>query len=339
MMNLRHRRASAALVCALALAGCRKEAPPSDGERQLAEAAASPPAPAASPSATSPTCNLPQVASRLPAAARVVAVGDLHGDLAAARAVLSAAKLIDSAGRWSGGEAVLVQTGDLLDRGDDEQALIDWLEQLAEEAALAGGRVIVLNGNHELMNAAGDLRYVTAAGMADFADAPGVDVGDRRFASAPETVRARLAAFAPGGAYASILARHNTAVVVGDSLFVHGGLEERWGTYGLARLNRDIRCWLAGVGAPPEAAVDPSGPVWSRSFSAGDIDCTALKRALEAAGAARMVVGHTPQAQGVTSACNGNVWRIDVGLGRAYGGPIQALELRGTNASIIQGTR
>jgi hypothetical protein len=32
-----------------------------------------------------------------------------------------------------------------------------------------------------------------------------------------------------------------------------------------------------------------------------------------------MVVGHTLQGGGINSACEGQVWRIDVGLARAYG--------------------
>jgi hypothetical protein len=40
-----------------------------------------------------------------------------------------------------------------------------------------------------------------------------------------------------------------------------------------------------------------------------------------------MVVGHTVQNQGITSACDGALWRIDVGLARLYGGPIEVLEL------------
>ena len=36
-------------------------------------------------------------------------------------------------------------------------------------------------------------------------------------------------------------------------------------------------------------------------------------------GARRMVVGHTIQAQGINSACEGRVYRVDVGLSRGCG--------------------
>ena len=45
------------------------------------------------------------------------------------------------------------------------------------------------------------------------------------------------------------------------------------------------------------------------------------------AGVKRLVVGHTVQEQGINSACDGSVWRIDVGMARHFGGPIQVLEI------------
>ena len=56
---------------------------------------------------------------------RIVAIGDLHGDWAAWRAIASAAGLIDAKGRWTGGKTILVQTGDVPDRGPDTLKIID----------------------------------------------------------------------------------------------------------------------------------------------------------------------------------------------------------------------
>jgi hypothetical protein len=53
-----------------------------------------------------------------------------------------------------------------------------------------------------------------------------------------------------------------------------------------------------------------------------------------------MVVGHTVQPHGITSACDGTLWRIDVGLATYYGGPIQVLELvPGAPPRVVTGTR
>lgn len=95
---------------------------------------------------------------------RIVAIGDVHGDLQATRAALRLAGAIDEQDHWVGGNLTVVQTGDQLDRGEDEQAILDLFDALGEEAAAAGGAFYPLLGNHELMNAKGDLRYVTEGG-------------------------------------------------------------------------------------------------------------------------------------------------------------------------------
>jgi len=115
-------------------------------------------------------------ASRLRAAAdrsggeRVLAVGDIHGDFDALVAILQQAGLIDSKHRWTGRNATLVQTGDFLDRGPRVREVMDLLGTLEKQAPKKGGRVVVLLGNHEMMNLIGDLRYVTPENYAGFAD-------------------------------------------------------------------------------------------------------------------------------------------------------------------------
>lgn len=47
---------------------------------------------------------------------RVVAIGDLHGDLPNALKVLEMAGVIDSERQWTGNTDYLVQTGDIVDR-------------------------------------------------------------------------------------------------------------------------------------------------------------------------------------------------------------------------------
>ena len=47
---------------------------------------------------------------------RIVAVGDLHGDIGNAQKVLEMAGVVDSDGMWSGEVDVFVQTGDIVDR-------------------------------------------------------------------------------------------------------------------------------------------------------------------------------------------------------------------------------
>ncbi len=309
----------------------RRRAGEPDKSPSVANAAVGEAAPA--PASSSP-CVLTALASRYPAAERIIAIGDLHGDLAATRAALRLGGAIDGDDQWIGGALVVVQTGDILDRGDDEQAILDLFEELAGQAAVAGGAVHVLNGNHELMNVAADFRYVTGGGYADFEDVPGLDLTAPEVAAFLKPARARAAAFLPGGPYARLLAGHNTVVVVGDTVFVHGGVAPAYARRGLAAMNEGVRCWLMGSGPEPSMMHDPHGPLWTTMFSAGE-RCAELEQALAALEVERMVMGHEVQRAGVTSSCGGKAWRIDVGLAKLYGGPMQVVEITSSGVRVL----
>lgn len=288
---------------------------------------------------SAPLGPVPDVVTRVPMPERVIAIGDVHGDLAATKRALALGGLMNEAGRWTGGKSVLVQTGDLLDRGDDEQAIVDLLERLEGEAERDGGAVYVLNGNHELMNAALDFRYVTSGGFRDFEDAPHLNLDDRRLARLPEPQRARAAAFLPGGAYARKLAHHPVVLIVGETVFAHGGVLPSYAA-DPERMNREVRAWLLGEsesGANVLRADD--GPVWSRHFGEPEPsaeDCALLRETLNRLKSVRMVVGHTVQQRGINAACDGRVYRIDVGLAAHYGGRTQVLEITPRGPRVLE---
>jgi hypothetical protein len=278
---------------------------------------------------------------RRPAAQRIIAIGDLHGDLAATRAALRLAGAVGPDDRWVGGKLVVVQTGDQLDRGDDEPEIIDLLERLSRDANAAGGALHVLNGNHEVMNVAGDFRYVTPDGFRDYAEKKAV-VHGQALEGAPAEQRGRAAAFLPGEAVARKLAKRPSIVQVGDNVFVHGGLLEQHVRYGIDRINREIQTWMSAprLVRAPSIAMSPDGPLWLRVYSDGvpaSSACDELAKVLRSLSAKRLVVGHTVQEQGINSACQGRVWRIDVGLSRFYGKPPSVLEIRGDSVRPIAG--
>jgi hypothetical protein len=284
---------------------------------------------------------------------RIVAFGDVHGDLEAARGALRLAGAIDEHDRWIGGDLVVVQTGDQLDRGDEEQAILDLFERLRVESRAAGGAFHALLGNHELMNARGDLRYVTDGGFADFTDAVEYDPGDSlevwdrasgTFTSAllsdfEPHQRARMAAFMPGGPYARLLARRQVILQIGDNVFVHGGVLPDHVAYGIDEINAAAQAWLRGEADLPAVLSGPDSPQWTRLYSR-DPDaaaCGVLEEVLTRLKARRMVMGHTRQESGIAGACDAHAWRIDVGLAEYYGGPMQVLEIVGDSVRVITG--
>lgn len=275
-------------------------------------------------------------ATFLPPVARLVGIGDIHGDIQALRGALLAAQVIDTEDHWSGGTTVVVQVGDQLDRGDDERDILHWLETLAGEALAAGGAVYPLLGNHETMNVDLDLRYVTEGGFADFADVPWA-ADDPLYASYEEAERGRVAAFRPGGPYATLLASHFITVMVGDTVFVHGGIVPSHVAYGLEAINDETSDWMNGDAPEPGVLSGSDSPVWSRHYSDSPDadDCMLLFETLEALDAKRMVVAHTVQSGGISDACGGKVWRVDVGLADYYGGPTQVLLIEGDQVTVL----
>jgi len=290
---------------------------------------------------TTPTVERPDLPTRYPTAERIVAIGDLHGDLAATRAALRLAGVVDDQDRWIGGATVMVQTGDQLDRGDDEFEILDLLDRLTVESRAAGGAVHVLNGNHELMNVKQDLRYVTLGGFLDFLPTPVADPETVEPSVVIDAVHERLKACRPGHPFAMRLVDRNVISIVGDTVFVHGGVLPHVVDYGIERLNQEARDWIRGDRPyPPDILLASDGPVWSRHYSKDpdSEDCRLLQEVLDDLAARRMVVGHTVQDEGISSACGGMVWRIDTGLSGHYGGSPAVLEIENGSVTVIDGS-
>jgi hypothetical protein len=182
---------------------------------------------------------------------RLLAIGDIHGSYDGLTAILRSARLVDASLAWSGGRAVLVQTGDYTDRGADVRKVMDLLMRLEREAKAAGGQLLTLLGNHEVMNLIGDWRDVTPEICSSFATAKSsarLEAAWKQYerlakARPPgassavynQTREAWLAAHPPGcleyreamspsGVYGKWLREKSIAGQVGDSLFMHAGI-------------------------------------------------------------------------------------------------------------------
>ena len=226
-----------------------------------------------------------------PAPGRVVAVADIHGAYGELVVLLHSVGLIDLDRKWSGGAATLVPTGDVVDRGARSRECLDLLMELERQAPGAGGSVIPLLGNHEVMNLIGDLRYVTPAMFRTFA---AKDAEKRRkeglkqygeflsahaghgHAVAPPTDDAAVKAwmdahppgffehreaFGPGGTYGKWIRAHHGVVQIGDGIFVHGGLDPAASTGSVRELDERVMADLQAFDAMWTALVD-AGVIW-----------------------------------------------------------------------------
>ena len=168
------------------------------------------------------------------AAARIVAIGDVHGAGEPFAAILKRAGLIDEQRRWTGGKTVFVQTGDTTDRGPDVRAIFDLLMSLEKQAAAAGGKVHVVLGNHEVMNLVGDVRDVSPEAFAAFG-------GEAAYREA----------FSKDGRYGKWLRTKPILTEVDGNVFMHAGIDLEFSQEPLdalrKRAEREIAEWDAGV--------------------------------------------------------------------------------------------
>jgi len=271
--------------------------------------------------------------------ARLVGIGDVHGDFLMAKKVLRKANLTDADNIWIAGDTVAVQVGDQIDREDQDRKIIDFFEDISEQAFLAGGGFYPLHGNHEVMNVKLDFRYVGEGSFAEFDDIEWDDT-DEFYDDFEDHEKGRAAAFRPGGVYAKLLSGHNTVMVVGDTAFAHGGIQPADVEFGLEKINDQATKYMRDKRKTwPDPLNGSNGPLWTRIYSDDETappDCDTLQATLDAIPARRMVVAHTIQEDGPNSACNGKVWRVDVGMSGYYGGDAAAIEIIDDTVNVLQ---
>jgi hypothetical protein len=302
-----------------------------------------------------------------------VAVGDVHGDYKQFVRVLRDAGLINRRNRWRGGNATLVQLGDIPDRGPDSRKAMDLLIELEKEARQAGGTVHALIGNHEAMMMQGDTRYVHPGEYAAFAGRNSQALLDNYFAATVNAIKARLPedqwpafddayreewmeahprgyielrqGFLPGGSYGKWILQHDTVVRIGRSLFLHGGLSEAVTELSVNGINSQVRRELSAPDQLPEYALvrREDGPLWYRGLAMlpeTPENEAMVDRVLASYDADRIVIAHTPRLSAVLPRFNGKVLVVDVGLSAHYGSGFAWLEFEdGTPVIIHRGER
>lgn len=257
---------------------------------------------------------------------------------------------------WIGGETHLVQVGDQIDRcrpngsytcdnpklidpEEDEDSDIKILKlftNLHEQAVKVGGAVISLLGNHELLNALGEVQYVSFKGLKNILKKYKVDGID--FNNGTE---ARKHAFKPGNEYGKFLGcTRNATVIIGSNLFVHAGIIDTLvnelqftGYLDLININILIKKWLLGLvqtNKVTNLVRSQDSMFWTRvlgSIPNGvPIDyptCSDnISKVLKIFNIDKMIIGHTPQSflfsKDINGTCGDTIWRVDNGSSSAF---------------------
>lgn len=292
---------------------------------------------------------------------RICVFGDIHGDWKLAISMLRAAKLISKKRKkkikWIGGDTYVVQVGDQIDRcrpvpgmrcdnpnttKNDENSdikILNLFNDLHMQAIRVGGAVISLLGNHEIMNAMGQLEYVSYQGIKQFESYVDAKNPNTKFTNGRE---ARAHAFSPGNEYGKMLGcTRLPAVIIGSNVFVHAGIVDALineielnGLEDFEKINIKIRRWLLGLldqnYVEHIIKFSHNSMFWTRILgkippgtSMNNPMCMDnIKNVLSLFKVGSIIIGHTPQSfmysDDINSTCDNKIWRVDNGSSAAF---------------------
>jgi Calcineurin-like phosphoesterase len=271
---------------------------------------------------------------------RVIAFGDVHGSYDDLTQLLRTVGVVDAKLHWAAGPAHVVSTGDLIDRGPGSRQVLDLLMRLQTEAQSAGGMLHVTIGNHEALNLLGDLRYVTPA---EFAAYQAEDPAVLPDTTHPPGFFGKRAAFGRDGQYGRWLFSLPVAIIINDTLFMHGGPSAVLAGMSIEQINQRYRAALSSVESLDAVHANPllsdEGPNWYRGAAlcneASETDV--LKPLMDGLGVKRVVIGHTiARNMRVASRFDGTVVKLDTGMNRpVYKGHPAALVLEHGDMRVI----
>ena len=190
------------------------------------------------------------------------------------------------------------------------------------------GNVILIIGNHEIMNFNKNYNYVQDKSLNKCLIENNNDFNYKLNSkkSCDTSHRDKLFSI-PNGPLAKSMYNYMKGVVkINNNIFCHGGISELISKkYTIREINNVLRLFLSGKKSHDndvfQSIYGSNGIIWFREYSKDNSACNQLKNTLDNLKATRMIVGHTPQKDGITNRCRQfkkNLWAIDVGLSRAF---------------------
>ena len=276
---------------------------------------------------------------------QLITIGDLHGDLDATLRILQGLELIDERGDWVGKNVHMVQIGDLIDRGRDSVDLMDYLLELQKQATTLDCRIDCLLGNHELMVAEQDFRYIHPTEILKY----------ERFWY--QGVNGLDALFRGDGPYATWIRNRPVMLLVDRVLFVHAGLDDWALDYTIDQINQVAREWVshlqsAQLDSPAEDIErlfnGDRGLLWHEGFRVDvsgvsgfeSVSIHLLERLLAHFSAEILIVGHRPtivhdhRVAWPHPFYGNKVAVIDTGICDFYDGKLSASSIEGATLSV-----
>jgi len=236
---------------------------------------------------------------------KLLVLSDIEGNARFLDAALRELGVIDANGDWGYGDGHLVIAGDSVDRGREVFAVLWRLHGLSAAAAVQGGAVHVLLGNHEQYMLLGNTSRAHREHIYTM-----VRMGGERQAFGADTVL---------GAW---LRAQPVALRAGDVLITHAGISPEVAAKGatLQQMNSAMNNYWHGMalpGAALDAAIGEGGVTQYRGYvpmeeeRVPQASAAQLDQVLKQYGARTMVVGHTP-VERITPLYDGRMYAVDV---------------------------
>ena len=273
---------------------------------------------------------------------KIIAIGDLHGDFEHLFNILNRLKIIDQNNNWTGGDTIIVQTGDVLDDGGrgydtnknehsaDEIAIYNLLINLNIQANKMGGAVLMCIGNHEIVNIfENNVDYVNFYTKKYYNDI--LNISRNNIISVGSEMAKKLSCVL------------KCVIKIGNIYFCHGGISyklynnvmqsNKWTSFDrfIEHINRVLPKILNGnIEIYAEELEYINNITWNRDyggFMPNEFVCDDFNKIFGKEG--KLVIGHTVQPQGINSICDNRIFRIDTAISRAFGGmyKLEALEI------------
>jgi hypothetical protein len=262
----------------------------------------------------------------------VVAVSDIHGQFDLLVRLLQANGVIDADWNWALGDAHLMVSGDVFDRGARVTEAFWLLYTLQGQARAAGGGVHMMLGNHETMVLYDDLRYLN----------------DRYWESAKALGTSYPALYGADTVIGNWLRGAPGLGFINDMVFLHGGISPQFQALGLAPEEVNAR-YRASLGLPRHVVrSDPryvplydgkTSPIWYRGyFRPGELTQADVDAIAGRLGVRHMVVGHTSMNQ-VGGYFDGRVIAIDSSIKAGENGELLFVEDGVMSRGLLDGSR
>jgi hypothetical protein len=277
---------------------------------------------------------------------KIIAIGDIHGDFGHLFTILNRLNIIDDENNWTGGDTIIVQTGDVLDDGGrgydknkkehsvDEIAIYNLLINLNVQANKMGGAVLMCIGNHEIVNIFdNNIDYVNFYTKKYYSDI--LNISRKNIISIGSDMAKKLSCVL------------KSVIKLGNIYFCHGGISyklynnvmrsNRWSTFDkfIEHINGVLPKMLNGNVELYKNELEYIQQIsWNRDygcFMPNEFVCDDFNKIFGKKG--KLVIGHTVQPQGINSICDNRIFRIDTAISRAFGGnnKLEVLEIINCN--------